>query len=162
MKPFNQKLFDWATGPQDERERLQTMQRLALACIWLYWLAFLVGVGSLLAGWREGAFAMVVWLVLAWVIIGYRKMNDLSGEVIDEPERINPDNAKQVLRQARRRAWVMSLGVALILYHVMVARNPEYALGALFFVIPGYLLTVLGLSESARKRVKEALSRQDD
>lgn len=161
MKPFNQKLFDWATGPQDERERLQTMQRLALACVWLYWLALLVGIGSLLAGWREGTVAMLVWLILGWVITGYQKSNDMSDLVINESERINPDNAKQVLRQARRGAWLMPAGLAVVFYSMIVSDNPKYAVGALFFVIPAYLLMVLGLSESARKRVKEALSRQD-
>lgn len=66
-------------GVQDERERQELYERMAVCFIYIYWslpVMFLIG---LLTGWEWGSYAFFAWLAFAFLLFG-RKMNDgLSG-----------------------------------------------------------------------------------
>ena len=46
MNKFNRKMVDSMLGRQDERERLETYERMAVCYAYLYWGSVLVGLGS--------------------------------------------------------------------------------------------------------------------
>ena len=60
MNKLNRRLIDYAVGVQDERERQELYERMAVCFIYIYWslpVMFLIG---LLTGWEWGSYAFFV------------------------------------------------------------------------------------------------------
>ena len=109
MNKFNRKLLDGMIGKQDERERLETYERMAVCYAYLYWGSILVGLGSWVMGWKGGEAAFGVWLLLglplySWAKVSWSEYNDLSSTVISPSEKITPETAKGILRRALKNS----------------------------------------------------------
>ncbi len=110
MNKFNRKMVDSMLGRQDERERLETYERMAVCYAYLYWGSILVGLGSWIMGWKDGEAALGLWFLLGlplhgWAKVSWSECNDLSSTVISPSEKITPETAKGILRRALKNSW---------------------------------------------------------
>ena len=101
MNKFNRKMVDSMLGRQDERERLETYERMAVCYAYLYWGSILVGLGSWMTGWKDGEAALWLWFLLViplrgWAKVSWSEYNDLSPTVISPSEKITPETAKGI------------------------------------------------------------------
>ena len=108
MNKFNRKMVDSMLGRQDERERLETYERMAVCYAYLYWGSILVGLGSWIMGWKGGEAAFGLWFLLGlplygWAKVSWSEYNDLSPTVISPSEKITPETAKGILRRALKK-----------------------------------------------------------
>lgn len=88
------KILDYATGKQDERERHETMQRLSNLVVCLYFLSLIVWAASMIFGlialqqpeYRLGVllFAVPTALIIAWGL--YRSAKKHIQQQLDEWE----------------------------------------------------------------------------
>ena len=92
MNKFNRKLLDGMIGKQDERERLETYERMAVCYAYLYWGSLLVCWVSLMIGWEAGQHAFWLFLLLGIPMHGWAKLNDLSSSVISESRKNHAGN----------------------------------------------------------------------
>ncbi len=104
MNKFNRKMVDSMLGRQDERERLETYERMAVCYAYLYWGSILVGLGSWMTGWKDGEAALWLWFLLViplrgWAKVSWSECNDLSSTVIAPSEKITPETAKRHLAE---------------------------------------------------------------
>ena len=158
MNKFNRKLLDGMIGKQDERERLETYERMAVCYAYLYWGSLLVCWVSLMIGWEAGQHAFWLFLLLGIPMHGWAKLNDLSSSVISESEKITPETAKEVLRKAQNAALLGGLMAVVVVLVV----GKLYAKDAPFFLIlPFAVLLFLAIAggtySSACIRVKKTL-----
>ena len=158
MNKFNRKLVDSMIGMQDERERLETYERLAVCFAYLYWGAMLVWLVSWIIGWETGQNALWLFLLLGIPVHGWAKLNDISDEVIPYPQKITPETAKEVLRKARKAALLLGLMVAAAVLVVgkIYAKDAPFLL-ILPFAVLLFLAIAGGTYSSACIRVKKAL-----
>ena len=158
MNKFNRKLLDGMIGKQDERERLETYERMAVCYAYLYWGSLLVCWVSWMIGWETGQHAFWLFLLLGIPMHGWAKLNDLSSSVISESEKITPETAKGILRRALKNSLVFSGGICATFFVMMKRRSPEAPnLLILFFVGLIFLFMVVGFYCSADMKVKKAL-----
>lgn len=158
MNKFNRKLVDSMIGIQDERERLETYERLAVCFAYLYWGAMLVWLVSWMIGWETGQNALWLFLLLSIPLHGWAKLNDISDEAVPNPQKITPETARSILKQARWRSmvWAMATSVPIALFlknKALEAPNGAIVFfGALVFLAVGF-----AMYGSAVKKVKETL-----
>ena len=163
MNKFNRKMVDSMLGWQDERERLETYERMAVCYAYLYWGSILVGLGSWIMGWKDGEVALWLWFLLViplrgWAKVSWSECNDLSSTVIAPSEKITPETAKGILRRALKNSLVFSGGICATFFVMMKRRSPEAPnLLILFFVGLIFLFMVVGCYCSADMKVKKAL-----
>ena len=158
MNKFNRKLLDGMIGKQDERERLETYERMAVCYAYLYWGSLLVCWVSWLIGWETGQYAIWLFLLLGIPMHGWAKFNDLSSSVISESEKITPETAKGILRKALKNSLIFSGGFCAMIFVIIKRRSPETPnLLILFFVGLIFLFMVVGFYCSADMKVKKAL-----
>ena len=158
MNKFNRKLVDSMIGMQDERERLETYERLAVCFAYLYWGAMLVWLVSWIIGWETGQNALWLFLLLSIPLHGWAKLNDISDEAVLNPQKITPETARSILKQARWRSlvWAAAASVPLIL----LLRNQAGIESVGFIAFFGGLVFVavgVAMYGSAVKKVKETL-----
>ena len=158
MNKFNRKLLDGMIGKQDERERLETYERMAVCYAYLYWGSLLVCWVSWRIGWETGQHAFWLFLLLGIPMHGWAKLNDLSSSVISESEKITPETAKEVLRKARNAALLGGLMAAAA---VLVAGKIYAKDAPLLLILPFAVLLFLAIAggtySSACIRVKKTL-----
>ena len=158
MNKFNRKLVDSMIGTQDERERLETYERLAVCFAYLYWGPMLVWLVSWMIGWETGQNALWLFLLLSIPLHGWAKLNDISDEAVPNPQKITPETARSILKQARWRslAWAMATSVPIALF--LKNKAPEAPNGAIAF-FGGLVFLAVGVAMygSAVKKVKETL-----
>lgn len=75
MNKFNRKMVDSMLGRQDERERLETYERMAVCYAYLYWGSILVGLGSWIMGWKDGEVALGLWFLLGLLLHSWAKVS---------------------------------------------------------------------------------------
>ena len=75
MNKFNRKMVDSMLGRQDERERLETYERMAVCYAYLYWGSILVGLGSWIMGWKGGEAAFGLWFLLGLPLYSWAKVS---------------------------------------------------------------------------------------
>ena len=158
MNKFNRKLLDGMLGKQDERERLETYERMAVCYAYLFWGSLLVCWGSWLIGWEAGRNAFWVFLLLGIPVHGWAKLNDISDEVIPYSQKITPETAKEVLRKARKAALLLGL-MAVVMAFVagkLYAKDVPFLL-ILPFAVLLFLAIAGGMYSSACIRVKKTL-----
>ena len=158
MNKFNRKLLDGMIGKQDERERLETYERMAVCYAYLLLGSLLVCWGSWLIGWEAGRNAIWLFLLLGIPMHGWAKLNDLSSSVISESEKITPETAKEVLRKARRIALLdglMAAAAVLVAGKIYVKDAPFLLI--LPFAVLLFLAIAGGTYSSACIRVKKTL-----
>ena len=100
MNKFNCKIVDSMLGRQDERERLETYERMAVCYAYLYWGSILVGLGSWIMGWKDGEAALGLWFLLglllhSWAKVSWSECNDLSSTVISPSEKNHTGNGQR-------------------------------------------------------------------
>lgn len=158
MNKFNRKLLDGMIGKQDERERLETYERMAVCYAYLYWGSLLVCWVSWLIGWEAGQNAFGLFLLLSIPLNGWAELNDLSSSVISESEKITPKTAKEVLRKARKAALLLGLMVAaaVLVAGKLYAKDAPFLL-ILPFAVLLFLAIAGGTYSSACIRVKKTL-----
>ena len=158
MNKFNRKLLDGMIGKQDERERLETYERMAVCYAYLFWGSLLVCWGSWLIGWEAGQNAVWLFLLLGIPVHGWAKFNDLSSSVISESEKITPETAKEVLRKARNAALLGGLmaAAAVLVAGKFYAKDAPFLL-ILPFAVLLFLAIAGGTYSSACMRVKKTL-----
>ena len=158
MNKFNRKLLDGMIGKQDERERLETYERMAVCYAYLFWGSLLVCWGSWLIGWEAGQHAFWLFLLLGIPMHGWAKLNDLSSTVISKSEKITPETAKEVLRKARRLALLDGLmaAAAVLVAGKFYAKDAPFLL-ILPFAVLLFLAIAGGTYSSACIRVKKTL-----
>ena len=158
MNKFNRKLLDGMIGKQDERERLETYERMAVCYAYLFWGSLLVCWGSWLIGWEAGQLAFWLFLLLGSPMHGWAKFNDLSSSVISESEKITPETAKEVLRKARNAALLDGLmaAAAVLVVGKIYAKDVPFLL-ILPFAVLLFLAIAGGTYSSACMRVKKTL-----
>lgn len=105
-----------------------------LACL-IFGVSWIVWVASTLLDWGVGKNAMLLCLMM-FCALNWRKINDLSDEMLPENPKITPDNAAQILQKSRRLAWFQ---------------------GALFFVLPAGGIVAWAFYASAKKRIHTTL-----
>ena len=158
MNKFNRKLLDGMIGKQDERERLETYERMAVCYAYLHWGSLLVCGVSWMIGWEAGQNAVWLFLLLGIPMHGWAKFNDLSSSVISESEKITPETAKGILRRALKNSLIFSSGFCAMMFVMMKRRSPEAPnLLILFFGGLVFLFMVVGFYCSADMKVKKAL-----
>ena len=158
MNKFNRKLVDSMIGTQDERERLETYERLAVCFAYLYWGAMLVWLVSWMIGWETGQNALWLFLLLSIPLHGWAKLNDISDEAVPNPQKITPETARSILKQARWRSlvWAMATSVPIALF--LKNKAPEAPNGAIaFFGALVFVVVGFAMYGSAVKKVKETL-----
>ena len=104
MNKFNRKMVDSMLGRQDERERLETYERMAVCYAYLYWGSILVGLGSWIMGWKDGEVALWLWFLLViplrgWAKVSWSEYNDLSPTVISPSEKNHTGNGQRHLAE---------------------------------------------------------------
>ena len=158
MNKFNRKLLDGMIGKQDERERLETYERMAVCYAYLFWGSLLVCWVSWMIGWETGQYAIWLFLLLGIPMHGWAKFNDLSFSVISESEKITPETAKEVLRKARRLALLDGLmaAAAVLVAGKFYAKDAPFLL-ILPFAVLLFLAIAGGMYSSACIRVKKTL-----
>jgi hypothetical protein len=158
MNKFNRKLLDGMIGKQDERERLETYERMAVCYAYLYWGSLLVCWVSWMIGWETGQYALLLALLLGIPMHGWAKFNDLSSSVISESEKITPETAKEVLRKARNAALLDGLMAAAMTFVTgkLYAKDVPF-LWILPFAVLLFLAIAGGTYSSACIRVKKTL-----
>lgn len=158
MNKFNRKLLDGMIGKQDERERLETYERMAVCYAYLYWGSLLVCWVSWMIGWETGQYALLLALLLGIPMHGWAKFNDLSSSVISESEKITPETAKEVLRKARNAALLDGLMAAAMTFVTgkLYAKDVPF-LWILPFAVLLFLAIAGGTYSSACMRVKKTL-----
>ena len=158
MNKFNRKLLDGMIGKQDERERLETYERMAVCYAYLFWVSLLVCWVSWMIGWEAGQNAFWLFLLLSIPLHGWAKLNDLSSTVISESEKITPETAKEVLRKARRLALLDGLmaAAAVLVAGKLYAQDAPFLL-ILPFAVLLFLAVAGGTYSSACMRVKKTL-----
>ena len=158
MNKFNRKLLDGMIGKQDERERLETYERMAVCYAYLFWGSLLVCGVSWMIGWEAGRNAFWLFLLLSIPLHGWAKFNDLSSSIISESEKITPETAKEVLRKARKAALLLGLMVAAAVLVVgkIYAKDAPFLL-ILPFAVLLFLAIAGGTYSSACIRVKKTL-----
>ena len=158
MNKFNRKMVDSMLGRQDERERLETYERMAVCYAYLFWGSLLVCWGSWLIGWEAGQNAVWLFLLLGIPVHGWAKLNDISDEVIPYPQKITPETAKEVLRKARKAALLLGLMAAVMAFVAgkLYAKDVPFLL-ILPFAVLLFLAIAGGTYSSACIRVKKAL-----
>ena len=158
MNKFNRKLLDGMIGKQDERERLETYERMAVCYAYLYWGAMLVWLVSWIIGWETGQNALWLFLLLSIPLHGWAKFNDISDEVVQYPQKITPETAKEVLRKARKAALLLGLMAAVMAFVAgkLYAKNAPFLL-ILPFAVLLFLAIAGGTYSSACMRVKKTL-----
>ena len=158
MNKFNRKLLDGMIGEQDERERLETYERMAVCYAYLYWGSLLVCWVSWLIGWEAGQYALLLALLLGIPMHGWAKFNDISDEVIPYPQKITPETAKEVLRKARKAALLLGLMAAAMAFVAgkLYAKDVPFLL-ILPFAVLLFLAIAGGTYSSACIRVKKTL-----
>ena len=153
MNKFNRKLLDGMIGKQDERERLETYERMAVCYAYLFWGSILVGLGSWMTGWKDGEAALWLWFLLglplySWAKVSWSEYNDLSSTVIAPSEKITPETAKGILRRALKNSLVFSGGICATFFVMMKRRSPQPVnfifCGIDIFVYGGRLLLQCG------------------
>ena len=84
MNKFNRKMVDSMLGRQDERERLETYERMAVCYAYLYWGSILVGLGSWGDGLerRRGSFGVVVSVGFAVTRLGESQLVGMQRFVV--------------------------------------------------------------------------------
>ncbi len=163
MNKFNRKMVDSMLGRQDERERLETYERMAVCYAYLYWGSILVGLGSWVMGWKGGEAAFGLWFLLGlplygWAKVSWSECNDLSSTVISPSEKITPETAKGILWRALKNSLIFSGGFCAMIFVIIKRRNPEVPnLLILFFVGLIFLFMVVGFYCSADMKVKKTL-----
>ena len=163
MNKFNRKLLDGMIGKQDERERLETYERMAVCYAYLYRGSLLVCWGSWLIGWEAGQLAFWLFLLLGIPVHGWAKLSDISDEVIPYPQKITPETAKEVLRKARRLALLDGLmaAAAVLVVGKLYAKDVPFLL-ILPFAVLLFLAIAGGTYSSACMRVKKTLRELHD
>ena len=158
MNKFNRKLLDGMIGKQDERERLETYERMAVCYAYLHWGSLLVCWVSWMIGWEAGQNAVWLFLLLGIPVHGWAKLNDLSSSVISESEKITPETAKEVLRKARKAALLLGLMAAVMTFVAgkLYAKDVPFLL-ILPFAVLLFLAIAGGTYSSACIRVKKTL-----
>lgn len=158
MNKFNRKLLDGMIGKQDERERLETYERMTVCYAYLYWGSLLVCWGSWLIGWEAGQLAFWLFLLLGIPVHGWAKLNDISDEVIPYSQKITPETAKEVLRKARKAALLLGLtaAAAVLVAGKFYAKDAPFLL-ILPFAVLLFLAIAGGMYSSACIRVKKTL-----
>ena len=158
MNKFNRKLLDGMIGKQDERERLETYERMAVCYAYLFWGSLPVCWVSWMIGWEAGQNAVWLFLLLGIPVHGWAKLNDLSSSVISESEKITPETAKEVLRKARRLALLDGLmaAAAVLVAGKLYAKDAPFLL-ILPFAVLLFLAIAGGTYSSACIRVKKTL-----
>ena len=158
MNKFNRKLVDSMIGIQDERERLETYERLAVCFAYLYWGAMLVWLVSWMIGWETGQNALWLFLLLSIPLHGWAKLNDISDEAVPNPQKITPETAKEVLRKARKAALLLGLMAAVMTFVAgkLYAKDVPFLL-ILPFAVLLFLAIAGGTYSSACMRVKKTL-----
>lgn len=158
MNKFNRKLLDGMIGKQDERERLETYERMAVCYAYLYWGSLLVCWVSWLIGWETGQYALLLALLLGIPMHGWAKFNDISDEVVPYPQKITPETAKEVLRKARKVALLLGLMAAVMAFVAgkLYAKDVPFLL-ILPFAVLLFLAIAGGTYSSACIRVKNTL-----
>lgn len=158
MNKFNRKLLDGMIGEQDERERLETYERMAVCYAYLYWGSLLVCWVSWLIGWEAGQHAFWLFLLLSIPLNGWAELNDLSSSVISESEKITPKTAKEVLRKARNAVLLGGLmaAAAVLVAGKLYAKDAPFLL-ILPFAVLLFLAIAGGTYSSACIRVKKML-----
>ena len=163
MNKFNRKMVDSMLGRQDERERLETYERMAVCYAYLYWGSILVGLGSWIMGWKDGEAALGLWFLLglplhSWAKVSWSECNDLSPTVISPSEKITPETAKGILRRALKNSLIFSGGFCAMMFVIIKWRSPEAPnLLILFFGGLVFLFMVVGFYCSADMKVKKVL-----
>ena len=158
MNKFNRKLVDSMIGMQDERERLETYERLAVCFAYLYWGAMLVWLVSWIIGWETGQNALWLFLLLSIPLHGWGKLNDISDEAVPNPQKITSETARSILKQARWRSlvWAVVASVPLILLLRNQAGIESVGFIAFFGALV-FLAVGVAMYGSAVKKVKETL-----
>ena len=158
MNKFNRKLLDGMIGKQDERERLETYERMAVCYAYLFWGSLLVCGVRWMIGWEAGRNAFWLFLLLSIPLHGWAKFNDVSSSIISESEKITPETAKEVLRKARKAALLLGLMVAAAVLVVgkIYAKDAPFLL-ILPFAVLLFLAIAGGTYSSACIRVKKTL-----
>ena len=163
MNKLNRRLIDYAVGVQDERERQELYERMAVCFIYIYWslpVMFLIG---LLTGSEWGSYAFFAWLAFAFLLFG-RKMNDLSSTAIQDSE-ITRTNSSELLKKARNTALIEGLFFAVLMGGMMKKEAPEAPVLLIFpFMLLFFIAVFLGVYCSSRVKVKKALKdlKEDD
>ena len=158
MNKFNRKLLDGMIGKQDERERLETYERMAVCYVYLHWGSLPVCWVSWMIGWETGQNAFWLFLLLGIPMHGWAKLNDLSSTVISKSEKITPETAKEVLRKARKAALLLGLMAAVMAFVAgkLYAKDVPFLL-ILPFAVLLFLAIAGGTYSSACMRVKKTL-----
>ena len=158
MNKFNRKLVDSMIGMQDERERLETYERLAVCFAYLYWGAMLVWLVSWIIGWETGQNAQSHFHILTTPLHGCAKLNDITDEAVLNPQKITPETARSILKQARWRSlvWAAAASVPLILLLRNQAGIESVGFIAFFGALV-FLAVGVAMYGSAVKKVKETL-----
>lgn len=126
-----------------------------LACL-IFGVSWIVWVASTLLDWGVGKNAMLLCLMM-FCALNWRKINDLSDEMLPENPKITPDNAAQILQKSRRLAWFQGALFAILFYGLIVSHNAQYAWGALFFVLPAGGIVAWAFYANAKKRIHTTL-----
>ena len=158
MNKFNRKLLDGMIGKQDERERLETYEWMAVCYAYLFWGSLPVCWVSWMIGWETGQNAVWLFLLLGIPVHGWAKLNDISDEVIPYPQKITPETAKEVLRKARKAALLLGLMAAVMTFVAgkLYAKDVPFLL-ILPFAVLLFLAIAGGMYSSACIRVKKTL-----
>ena len=158
MNKFNRKLLDSMIGKQDERERLETYERMAVCYAYLLLGSLLVVFVSWMIDWKTGQHAFWLFLLLGIPVHGWAKLNDISDEVIPYPQKITPETAKEVLRKARKAALLLGLMAAVMTFVAgkLYAKDVPFLL-ILPFAVLLFLAIAGGTYSSACMRVKKTL-----